>query len=51
MRRKPIGEAVEELKVNLETVARVSEWAALMGYDSAKLFSRHFLRHFGQRSL
>lgn len=44
MKRKPIEDAVEELKNNLETVARVSEWAGLMGYKNPKLFSRHFLR-------
>lgn len=50
MEKKPIGDAVEELKANLDTVARVYEWAELMGYKNSKLYSRHFLRHFGCRS-
>jgi transcriptional regulator GlxA family with amidase domain len=41
---KPIELAVKELKENLDTVARVSEWADLMGYKRTKLFSRHFLK-------
>lgn len=45
-KRKPIEKAVEELKENMETVARVDEWARLMGYKRTRLFSRHFLRHF-----
>lgn len=46
---KPIETAVEELKDNLDTVARVSEWAELMGYARPKRFSRHFLRHYEKR--
>jgi transcriptional regulator GlxA family with amidase domain len=46
MERKPIEDAIEELKSNLNTVARVNEWAQLMGYKSTKLFSRHFLRKY-----
>lgn len=49
MKRKSIEDAIEELRTNLGTVARVSEWAVLMGYKNPKLFSRHFLRHFRRR--
>lgn len=49
MKRKSIEDAVEELKINLETVARVYEWADLMDYENPKIFTRHFLRHFGRR--
>lgn len=49
MKRKPMGDAVEELKANLDTVARVYEWARLMGYKNPKLFGRHFIRRFRSR--
>lgn len=51
MERKPIESAVEELKSNLDTVARVYEWSELMRYEEVKLFSRHFLRHFRCRPI
>jgi methylphosphotriester-DNA--protein-cysteine methyltransferase len=40
-----ISRAVEMLEDNLMKVARVIEWADLMGYKSPKRFSRKFLRH------
>ncbi len=46
MKRKPIEDAVDELKSNLETVARVSEWAALMEYRKPRTFSSDFRRHY-----
>lgn len=46
MKEKPIETAVEELKDNLDTVARVNEWAELMGYARPKRFSRHFLHYY-----
>jgi len=46
---KPIELAVKELEENLDTVARITEWAELMGYKRSKLFSRHFLKHYGIR--
>lgn len=49
MNKEPIENAIKLLKENLQTVARVSEWATLMGYKNPKLFSRHFLRHFKKR--
>lgn len=49
MREKPIKHAVKVLKENLDTIARVSEWAELMGYNRTKLFSRHFLKQFSTR--
>lgn len=45
-KRKSIKEAKKELKANLDKVARVNEWARLMGYAKSKLFSRHFIRFF-----
>jgi len=44
-----IKEAVPKLKANLPKVARVNEWAELMGYDNPRTFSDTFLRHFGVR--
>lgn len=41
--------AVQQLRANLEEVARVSEWAVLMGYKNPKRFSEKFLRHYGVR--
>lgn len=42
-------EAISKLKVNLPEVARVNEWAELMGYDNPRIFSDTFLRHYGIR--
>lgn len=47
-KQEPIEAAINVLKSNLDKVARVNEWAELMGYSSAKLFSRHFLKCFRQ---
>lgn len=41
--------AVNELKSNLTDVARVFEWADLMGFEDPKRFSEKFLRHYGVR--
>lgn len=41
-----ITRAVDLLKANLMEVARVTEWANLMGYKNPKKFSRRFLRHY-----
>ncbi|MDZ7690148.1 MAG: hypothetical protein U5K69_03155 [Balneolaceae bacterium] len=42
-------EAVKHLKANLRYVARVYEWANLMGYENPKRFSEKFLNYFGIR--
>ncbi|MFH5833429.1 hypothetical protein ACG2F4_15895 [Halalkalibaculum sp. DA3122] len=44
-----IGRAVDLLEANLMQVARVTEWAQLMGYKNPKKFSRRFLRHYTVR--
>jgi len=49
MERKIIEDAVKEIRANLDTIAKVYEWAELMGYNDSKIFSRHFLRHFHKR--
>lgn len=40
-----ISRAIDLLEENLKQVARVTEWAELMGYKNPKYFSRKFLRH------
>jgi transcriptional regulator GlxA family with amidase domain len=47
--QKPIERAIDIFKENLDTVARVTEWAELMGYERPKRFSRHFLHYYGRR--
>lgn len=42
---KPISTAIEELKNNLFSTARVCEWGRLMGYKNPKRFARKFLRY------
>lgn len=42
---KPISTAIDELKNNLFTTARVCEWGRLMGYDDPKIFARKFLNY------
>lgn len=49
MKQNTIHNAVDELKSNLTDVARVFEWADLMGYEDPKRFSEKFLRHYGVR--
>lgn len=49
MQKLKIHHAVSELKSNLTEVARVFEWADLMGYEDPKRFSEKFLRHYGVR--
>ena len=49
MKENTIHNAVHELKSNLREVARVFEWADLMGYEDPKRFSEKFLRHYGVR--
>lgn len=49
MEQNTIQNAVNELKSNLTEVARVFEWADLMGYEDPKRFSEKFLRHYGVR--
>lgn len=44
-----MDQAVKHLKDNLAEVARVFEWAGLMGYEDPKRFSEKFLRHYGVR--
>lgn len=44
-----ISASVEVLQANLESVARVAEWADKMGYKCPKKFARKFTRHFGTR--
>ena len=51
MRRETVNitRAVDLLEANLMDVARVTEWANLMGYKNPKKFSRRFLRHYTVR--
>lgn len=49
MKQNTIHNAVDKLKSNLTEVARVFEWADLMGYEDPKRFSEKFLRHYGVR--
>lgn len=49
MKNQKLQNAVDELKANLADVARVFEWADLMGYEDPKRFSEKFLRHYGVR--
>jgi hypothetical protein len=49
MNNQTLHNAVDELKANLTDVARVFEWADLMGYEDPKRFSEKFLRHYGVR--
>ncbi|MDZ7695065.1 MAG: helix-turn-helix domain-containing protein [Balneolaceae bacterium] len=44
-----ISRAVDVLKSNLIHVARVTEWASVMGYNNPKKFSRKFLRYHAVR--
>ncbi len=44
-----IEDALKQLKANLSEVARVYEWADLMGYEDPKRFSEKILRHYGVR--
>lgn len=44
-----ISKSIDKLDSNLTEVARVAEWADLMGYQSPKKFSRRFLRHYSTR--
>lgn len=41
-----ISHAVAVLETNLSEIARVVEWAELMGYDCPKKFARKFLRYY-----
>ncbi len=49
MKNNTMYNAVEELKANLVDVARVFEWASLMGFEDPKKFSEKFLRCYGLR--
>lgn len=44
-----VSKAIVALEANLSEVARVFEWARLMGYEDPKRFSERFLRHYGVR--
>lgn len=44
--RKPIADAIKELKAHLDTLARVYEWGEHMEYENVRTFRRHFIRHF-----
>lgn len=46
VKKKPIRDAKKELRNNLDKVARIYEWAELMGYDRVKQFTRHFIKYF-----
>lgn len=48
-RNNSMENALPELKSNLTEIARVFEWARLMGYEDPKKFSEKFLRHYGIR--
>lgn len=43
---KTIENAEEILKANLETVARVYEWARLLEYNNTTSFSDHFVKQY-----
>ncbi len=47
--KKNIADAIELLSANLSNIARVSEWAELMGYDCPKKFARKFLHYYSIR--
>jgi len=50
MREKvDVANSVEILNENLRSVARVAEWAEVMGYDCPKKFARCFLKHYYER--
>lgn len=49
MENSTMDHAIKKLKNNLSDVARVFEWADLMGYENPKRFSEIFLRHHGVR--
>jgi|GEM_PF-1135966 len=42
----PIGQAIPILEPNLDRIARVTEWAEVMGYRSHKKFRREFVRFY-----
>ncbi len=46
---KDISLSIDILSSNLSEIARVSEWALLMGYQCPKKFARKFLRHYSCR--
>jgi methylphosphotriester-DNA--protein-cysteine methyltransferase len=46
---EPLSDAIEKLKNHLSDIARVAEWADLMGYDNPKYFSEKFLQHYDVR--
>lgn len=50
MREKvDVSNSIKILNENLNSVARVAEWASVMGYDCPKRFSRRFQRHYSER--
>lgn len=49
MEKSTLENALPQLKSNLTDVARVFEWARLMGFEDPKEFSEKFLRHYGVR--
>lgn len=46
---REISESISMLRQNLTKIARVEEWAYLMGYPNPKRFSRKFLRYYSVR--
>ncbi|HYX07507.1 MAG TPA: hypothetical protein VE912_12315 [Bacteroidales bacterium] len=44
-----ISEAIDILESNLINIARVNEWADVMGYKNPKVFSTKFHRHYEVR--
>ncbi|REL24463.1 helix-turn-helix domain-containing protein [Rhodohalobacter sp. SW132] len=44
-----VSNSIKILNENLNSVARVAEWADVMGYDCPKKFARSFLKHYYER--
>lgn len=48
---REISESISVLRRNLTRIARVEEWAYLMGYPNPKRFSRKFLHYYSVRPI
>ncbi len=46
-----IQDALVKLIFHLKEIHTVQEWAECVGFESGKIFSEQFLKHFGQRPL
>lgn len=47
--KSSISSSLDILQQNLETTARVAEWARLVGFECPKKFARQFLRYYSIR--